>query len=152
MLTFTGCQKTAQIKPQLVFSADYTLEYNEMQIKGTLLAEDDGNVSISVTSPKTLKGLFAKTDGENFEVNYNGISLSYSKDNLPDGVFFKMILISLEKIKTSEQLDFEKVEDKYIATESTALGDVEITLDENFYIEKIEIPTQGFYLKLKKTR
>jgi len=148
-ILFTGCEKQKQIEPKTVFDADFTLYYNEMQIKGELVSSDEA-VEINVLSPKTLKGLKVNANGNKFDVDYNGIKVSYTKNNLPDGAFFKLILISLQKIMQTDTLVFEKVDEKYQATEEWELGDIKITLNKDFYIEKIEIPRMSFNIKLNQ--
>lgn len=151
-ILFTGCEKQKQIEPKTVFNADFTLYYNEMQIKGELISNNDNSVVINVSSPETLKGLKVSAKDGNFEAIYNGIKVSYTKNDLPDGAFFKLILISLQKITQTDSALFEKVNDKYQAIEKSDLGDIKITLTEDFYIEKIEIPNQSFNLKIKPNK
>ena len=148
MLTFTGCQKETEIKPQSVFSADFTLSYNEMQIKGEIEAYETQKVKIKVASPESLAGMSATAENDNFEINYNGMSVSYTKDDLPEGAFFKLVLMSLDKIIDRDGLEFESTDGGYTATEETELGDMTIFLSDKFFIESIKIPNQGFNLKL----
>ncbi len=150
LLTLTGCQKEKEIKPQTVFSASFSLSYNEMQIKGEFSADEEKNVSVSVNSPDTLKGLRADFDGEKFDISYNGMAVTYQKSDLPDGAFFKLVCLALEKISSTEGMTFEETDDGYSSTADTELGSMTITLDTDYYIKSIEIPSQGFYLKLTK--
>lgn len=150
MLTLTGCEKTTQIKPQTYSSSAFTLSYNEMQSKGRILIDENKKISVSVESPQSLKGFFAETDGQNFTVNYNGITASYTAKDLPDGVFFKLAFYALKKINNTENIRFEKTENGYIGVDKTELGEVKIELDEDNFIKAIRIPNQGFYLELTK--
>ena len=145
---FTGCENQKQIEPKTVLNTGFTLYYNEMQINGELISNNDNSVEINVSSPEMLKGLKVSAKDDKFDAVYNGIKVSYTKNDLPDGAFFKLILISLQKITQSDSLLFEKIDDKYQATEKSDLGDIKITLNKDFYIEKIEIPNQSFNLKL----
>ena len=147
-ILFAGCQKK-QIKPILVFESDFTLFYNDMQIKGELFCKDDNSIKINVTTPKTLNGLKIEAKDNNFNAEYNGIKVNYSKDDLPNGAFFKLILISLENILNTENLQFEEIDDKFVAVKKSTLGDINFTLNKNMFIEKIEIPNQSFNIKFK---
>ena len=148
-LLFTGCQKNTKITPKSVFEADFTLLYNEMQIKGELSVKEDELVEIKVNSPDALKNLKVSANGGNFSVDYNGIKVSYNENDLPDTAFFKLLSLSLKNILKAQELEFEKVDEKYKATVSSSLGEIKITLNKDFYIENLQIPSHGFNLKLQ---
>ncbi len=145
---FSGCQKNTKITPKTVFEADFTLLYNEMQIKGELSVKEDELVEIKVNSPDTLKGLKVSAKNGTYSIDYNGIKVSYTQDDLPDTAFFKLLLISFKNILNTDELEFQLVDEKYKATTQSSLGEVKITLNKNCYIENIEIPKQSFNLKL----
>lgn len=151
MLMLSGCKNHEEIKAQTVFSSGFTLSYNEMQIKGTIETFEDKSAEIKVESPEELKGLNISSKDGNYNIVYNGMTLSYTEENLPDGAFFKLILIALEKIQNSGTLEFEKVDSGYKAEEQTELGDISVVLDEKFFIKSIKIQKQGFNLKLENS-
>lgn len=152
MFALTGCEKTAQVKPQTYSSANFTLSYNEMQSTGKILIDENKNISLSVDSPESLKGFSAKTDGEKFTVKYNGITASYDTKDLPDSTFFKLAFYALKKFTDTENTEYNKTDSGYIGTENTELGEVKIELNEEHFIKSIKIPTQGFYLELTKNQ
>ena len=148
-LLFTGCQKNTKPTPKTVFDADFTLLYNEMQIKGELSVKEDELVEIKVNSPDALKNLKVSANGGTYSIDYNGIKVSYTQDDLPDTAFFKLLLVSFKNILKAQELEFEKVDEKYKATVSSSLGEIKITLNKDFYIENLQIPSHGFNLKLQ---
>ena len=150
VLTLTGCEKTTQVKPQAYSVSAFTLSYNEMKSTGRILIDESKNISLLVESPESLKGFSAKTDGQNFTVNYNGITATYTANDLPAGAFFKLAFYALEKIKNTENIQFEKTENGYVGIDKTELGEVKIELDEDNFIKAIKIPPQGFYLELSQ--
>ena len=148
-LIFTGCQKAPQIEVKNEFDSEFTLLYNDVQIKGDLLSNSNG-VNIKVNSPKSFAGLEIQAKDDIYNASFNGIKMSYSKNDLPDGVFFKMIVISLSQLINSQELEFEREDDEYFATNTCELGEVKIVADKNQFIKKIEIEKQNFYLNLKE--
>ena len=144
---FAGCEKK-QIKPISEFESDFTLFYNDMKMKGELICKDDNSVEINILSPETLKGLKITAKDNNFKADYNGIKVSYTKDDLPQGAFFKLIVTSLENILKTDELRFEAIDNEYVSFKNSALGEIKITLNKDMFIEKIEIPNQSFNIKL----
>ncbi len=145
----TGCQNNAQIEVKNQFDSEFTLWYNDMQVKGDLLSDENG-ISIKVNSPTALAGLKIQAKDDVYNVSFNGIDVSYSKQDLPDGVFFKMIVISLAKLETCKNLKFERKDDEYFATDTCELGEIKIIANKDYFIKKIEIEKQNFYLNLKE--
>lgn len=146
---FTGCQKSTQIELKNEFDSEFSLLYNDVQIKGDLLSDSNGIV-IKVNSPKALAGLEIQAKEDIYNASFNGINISYSKEDLPDGVFFKMIVISLSQLMNSQELEFQREEDEYFATDSCDLGEIKITADKSCFVKKIEIANQNFHLNLKQ--
>ena len=121
-----------------------------MQVKGTIKTFEGDSAEISVVSPESLNGFSAVVKDDVFSINYKSMSVSYEKDDLPDGAFFKMILASLDLIRDSEDLNFEKTDDGYSAVIENSLGDIQISLNKEFFIKTIRIANQGFYLELEE--
>ena len=149
ILLFSGCKKHEPIKPKTVFDAYFTLLYNETQIKGEMSVKLDKTVEIEVTSPDTLKNMKISAKKGSFSVGYKGITVSYTQEELPDGVFYKLILLAFKNVLSVDKLEFKPVGEKYQATKPSLLGEIKITLNKDCYIERIEIPKQSFNLKLK---
>lgn len=146
----TGCEKIEQVKPQAYKSADFTLSYNEMQIKGELSINNENNINLSVDSPDSIKGFTASLKDNKITAKYKGITVNYEKQDLPDNAFFKLIFYTLEKFSKAEDIQFNNTDNEYFGTENTEFGEVKVTLDEEHFIKSLEIPSQGFYLKLNK--
>ncbi|MBQ5590610.1 MAG: hypothetical protein IIU65_02915 [Clostridia bacterium] len=150
IFTLCSCDSSEKITPKTQFLADYVLSYNEMQVKGTIKTFEGDSAEISVVSPESLNGFSAVVKDDVFSINYKSMSVSYEKDDLPDGAFFKMILASLDLIRDSEDLNFEKTDDGYSAVIENSLGDIQISLNKEFFIKTIRIANQGFYLELEE--
>ena len=61
-----------------------------------------------------------------------------------------MIVISLAKLETCTNLKFERKDDEYFATDNCELGEIKIIANKDYFIKKIEIEKQNFYLNLKE--
>lgn len=147
MVILTGCEKQKEIKPKAVFSTDFTLEYNTMQIKGELERDKNGEIKVEISKPDKLKGLSFFTRGEKIYIKFKGIQTCVEKESLPNGASPVLIKEVFTVILSGEMPEFKRSENVYKGEVNTTEGKANITLDTNGSLKRIEIKNHGFIIK-----
>ncbi len=117
-----------------------------MQIKGDLKTASNGEISLKIKKPDNLAGLKIKTKNKKVIVNFKGIKTSLCEEKIPNSAFFTLIKRVFCNIIRSNSLEYKEIKNGYKSVQKTDFGEVEITLNSNFEIKRIEIKKQGFLL------
>lgn len=147
ILTFTGCEKSSEIKPQNIFKSAFTLNYNSLQICGDISVSENNQIDITVNRPDKLKGLKVKVLNQKATVSFKGITTELDEKQLPEGAFFELLNTALKQIVSSETAVYQKHENEYQAEIDTGLGKMKVILNDEFFIKSISIDSQGFTVK-----
>lgn len=84
-----GCSRHASDTkpPEMDFQADYTADYQGMEIKGTLTNTRQGVFTITVDKPETLEGLCLRGQSGEITIRRNGVSATADEAYLPSNSF-----------------------------------------------------------------
>ena len=86
LLCLCGCGKETAIEPITDgFTAQATIRYKEMDVKGQLTCGDDGRVTMVFTEPKSLDGVTLGWTGTQMQMQLGGMSIAVAEDSMPDG-------------------------------------------------------------------
>ncbi len=86
LLCLCGCGKEAAIEPITDgFTAQATIRYKEMDVKGQFTCGDDGRVTMVFTEPKSLDGVSLGWTGTQMQMRLGGMSIAVAEDSMPDG-------------------------------------------------------------------
>lgn len=119
-----------------------------MQFNGNLKTFESGEIEVLLDKPDNLSGLKIKTKGEKVVVNFKGITTTLENEKIPNTAFFTLIKKVFCNIIRKNKLEFKQIENGYKSVQKTDFGDIDIYLNNNCEIKKIEIKNQGFLLLL----
>ena len=99
-MLLSGCGKTTPPQPTTVkFSCDFTADYQDIQVSGTMKRGTAGMLSVTLREPQTLAGLTFSCDGEKVTVSLG--KLRYTPDaELPQSALFSQVCGVLDDVFT----------------------------------------------------
>lgn len=138
-ISLFGCDDdTSQsIALQTVFSCDFTAQYNESELCGGIVIDENG-AKITLTKPQTLVGacLEMKNGQEKICLNMNGINIEFDENRYPSAAFMRLVRKAIAAGGSGLQLDGES------GTLSGSADGVkfEFTVDESGRPQTLNIP------------
>ena len=122
------------------FMADFTAEYNNIKLGGSVINTRQDYFAAEISSPETLAGLSAKYEGGVLSLTRNGVGATADEAFMPSDSLFSIM----------HEILREAGEGKGIAESDGALklplscGKAEMTLGKSGFPLSAEIPARGF--------
>ncbi len=110
-LLFLGCsKKTAREAPDISGSYTYNvkLNYDKNHMEGKISHTKEAGYVFSVTSPDELSGMVFEFNGEEFHINYLGLTKTF--DVLPEGSVMDLLFSMLNDAAKADALTYSKSE------------------------------------------
>lgn len=142
-----SCKKSCSVIPVLrgiTFCAAVSY-YNECY-EGNATVDDDGNMSVTVTSPDTLNGLVLGFCGSSACAEYSGLEYKYDITAMPDGSAYSLLYEILSVAAESEVLDCSG---EYIIEGKADGADFRLLLGGTGFPISAEIPSCGLTVEFK---
>lgn len=139
-----GCEKPGENKSAVVtdFTADFTAEFNSMNIGGKITVNRQGMLNLSINSPEELNGIEIRYKGSELNLGREGLLCTADEAYLPDTAFSSIIRDILNRLSHDAANGSLKKSDNKISVSST-LGDCQITVDGEDKITSLECLDAG---------
>lgn len=99
LLCLCGCGKKTTIEPITDgFTAQATIRYKEMDVKGQFTCSTDGRVTMVFTEPKSLDGVTLGWTGTQMQMQLGGMAIAVAEDSMPDGGLIRCLVQVLSNV------------------------------------------------------
>ena len=99
-LCLSGCGKKTTIEPITDgFTAQATIRYKEMDVKGQFTCSTDGRVTMVFTEPKSLDGVTLGWTGTQMQMQLGGMAIAVAEDSMPDGGLIRCLVEVLSHVE-----------------------------------------------------
>ncbi len=78
-----GCNIAQRKAPVTLFEADAVLHSENMTLEGKVVSATGGNITLSVLSPKDVRGLMYSLSNSNLHISYGDLKCTTNTDYLP---------------------------------------------------------------------
>ena len=103
LLCLCGCEKKTAIDPITDgFTAQTTIRYKEMDVKGQFSCSTDGRVTMVFTEPKSLDGVTLGWTGTQMQMQLGGMSIAVAEDSMPDGGLIRCLVQVLSHVEAKK--------------------------------------------------
>ncbi len=103
LLCLCGCGKEPAIEPITDgFTAEATIRYKEMDVKGQFSCSSDGRVTMVFTEPKSLDGVTLGWTGTQMQMQLGGMSIAVKEDSMPDGGLIRCLVQVLSNVESKK--------------------------------------------------
>ena len=103
LLCLCGCGKKTTIEPITDgFTAQATIRYKEMDVKGQFSCSSDGRVTMVFTEPKSLDGVTLGWTGTQMQMQLGGMSIAVKEDSMPDGGLIRCLVQVLSHVESKK--------------------------------------------------
>ena len=100
LLCLCGCGKKTTIQPVTDgFTAQATIRYKEMDVKGQFSCSTDGRVTMVFAEPKSLDGVTLGWTGTQMQMQLGGMSIAVAEDTVPDGGLIRCLTQVLSNVE-----------------------------------------------------
>ena len=100
LLCLSGCGKKTTIEPITDgFTAQATIRYKEMDVKGQFTCSTDGRVTMVFTEPKSLDGVTLGWTGTQMQMQLGGMAIAVAEDSMPDGGLIRCLVEVLSNVE-----------------------------------------------------
>ena len=146
LLCLCSCGKKTTIDPITDgFTAQATIRYKEMDVKGQFSCSSDGRVTMVFSEPKSLDGVTLGWTGEQMQMQLGGMSIAVAEDSMPDGGLIRCLVQVLSNVESkkgkqdgADYVISGKAEDKsytLVCDADTGLPKSRSVPDENLTVE-----------------
>ena len=121
------------------FTANYTAEYNGLELSGCVTANNESVTNISFDSPETISGLNVNYKGSQMQISRESLICSADEAYIPQNSF-PSTLKSILKAVSDGRADFiseSELENTYVL--DTVSGECELKTDKDGYIKQAYI-------------
>ena len=99
LLCLCGCGKKTTIEPITDgFTAQATIRYKEMDVKGQFTCSTDGRVTMVFTEPKSLDGVTLGWTCTQMQMQLGGMAIAVAEDSMPDGGLIRCLVQVLSNV------------------------------------------------------
>ena len=103
LLCLSGCGKKTTIEPITDgFTAQATIRYKEMDVKGQFTCSTDGRVTMVFTEPKSLDGVTLGWTGTQMQMQLGGMAIAVAEDSMPDGGLIRCLVEVLSNVEPKQ--------------------------------------------------
>ena len=103
LLCLCSCGKKTTIDPITDgFTAQATIRYKEMDVKGQFSCSSDGRVTMVFSEPKSLDGVTLGWTGEQMQMQLGGMSIAVAEDSMPDGGLIRCLVQVLSNVESKK--------------------------------------------------
>ena len=103
LLCLCGCGKKTTIEPITDgFTAQATIRYKEMDVKGQVSCSTDGRVTMVFTEPKSLDGVTLGWNGTQMQMQLGGMSIEVAEERMPDGGLIRCLVQVLSDVEAKK--------------------------------------------------
>ncbi len=148
LLCGCGGEKSAGVKPELSFTADFTAEYRGLGLKGSLTSLRQGVCSMRFSSPDTLDGLGISFKNGEASLRRGGAEATADEGYLPCNAFPSLLE---ELLRAAATGDAVKAEDNSYTYNITA-GESVLETDENGLPQSAVIPSAEFSVEFSNSK
>ena len=100
LLCLCGCGKKTAIQPITDgFTAQATIRYKEMDVKGQFTCSTDGRVTMVFAEPKSLDGVTLGWSGTQMQMQLGGMAIAVAEDSMPDGGLIRCLVQVLSNVE-----------------------------------------------------
>ena len=100
LLCLCGCKKEPTIEPITEgFTAQATIRYKEMDVKGQFTCSTDGRVTMVFAEPKSLDGVTLGWTGTQMQMQLGGMAIAVAEDSMPDGGLIRCLVQVLSGVE-----------------------------------------------------
>lgn len=153
LFALSGCQSEGRGKAENMivtdFSADFSAEYRETEIKGTITSTRQGVMDIKITSPDALSGLEVTYKNSEMLISLDSLECSADEAYLPESAFVQVMRSVMRGIADGRQtLSAENDGGKIYslkASDSTAV----LYVDGEGFITEIELKDSDFKMSFE---
>ena len=103
LLCLCGCGKKTAIQPITDgFTAQATIRYKEMDVKGQFSCSTDGRVTMVFTEPKSLDGVTLGWNGTQMQMQLGGMAIEVAEERMPDGGLIRCLTRVLSHVESQK--------------------------------------------------
>lgn len=130
------------------FTANATVQYNDLQINCDITVLGFNYCSIDFISPAVLEPLELIIENDNCKLLYNGLEYNISVSDLPGTAFGEQFAECISALTKVESLDItHQSSGDWLYKGKIKAGEFNLVQDgENGYIKAVEIPSIKFYV------
>ncbi len=102
VLIFTGCSAEYHAQPQICFEAQAVLHNSDNSFKAKITSSEGENITVSVLTPKSTKGLTYTLSNSTLYINFSGLKCITTSDYLPSFSALDVLFQSLSLMHKNE--------------------------------------------------
>lgn len=131
-----GDKPPSSIAVQTVFECDFTAQYNDTKLLGSIALDENG-AKITLSKPDTLNGacLEMKNGDEKISLTINGLTIEFDENRYPSAAFARLVCKAITSGGSGLQLD----ESGTLSGSIDGVG-FEFTVDDSGRPQTLNIP------------
>lgn len=153
ILLMSACT-TQEADPAITtkFTADFTADYNDMTVKGSVTSGGFGALSISITYPQTLSGLNINYKNSEVQLSREQIVCTADEAFIPQNGFPSMISAALNEIAYNRMNFVSQNESELTYEFKISIGGCTADFDKDGLIRKISVPSAKLYAEFSNVK
>lgn len=148
-----GCSEQKESKSLVTsFTADYTAQYKDLTLKGSVTTNRQSVTNISITYPDTVSGLNINYKGSEMEISRDTLICSADEAYLPQRSFPSILKSILNAVGEGRANLVSQDENESTYNLKTELGNCELTADENGFLTQANLNTYEFSIEFSENK
>lgn len=154
LFTISGCAKDRKAENRLVtdFTAEFSAEYKDMSLGGSITVAGQGIMNIKITSPETISGLEVTYKNSQILIALGTLECSADEAYLPQGSFPQLVNSVMQGIYNGRYVLSGESENEKKYSLKISGGNAVIRADEKNFITEIEVGDCDFKISLKNVK
>ena len=152
VIIFCSCNQVEKANLLTSFSANFTAEYNSMNISGNVTTNNEAVTNISITSPETISGLNINYKGSEMQISRETLICSADEAYLPQESFPSILKSILKAVSEGRTSLISQEDNSSTYSVNTNLGNCEIKADKGGNIKQASIREYKFRIMFTENK